>query len=77
MFENIKAIEDKNIHSRPGLKHVLDISDKFFTVIFTIEIVLKWLSYGFRKYFTDGWSWLDFIIVFVRYIDYQVFCFKS
>lgn len=63
---HLKAIEDKNINSRPRLKHVLEISDKFFTVIFAIELVLKWLSYGFRKYFTDGWSWLDFIIVVVR-----------
>lgn len=60
-----KAVEDKNIHSRPWLKLFLEISDKFFTIIFAVEIVLKLLAYGFHKYFTDGWCWLDFIIVFV------------
>jgi hypothetical protein len=68
----MKAIEDKNINSRPKLKYLLEIGDKYFAGIFAIEIILKWLAYGFRRYFTDGWSWLDFIIVSVRYFKFKL-----
>lgn len=26
-------------------------------------MLLKWLAYGFAKYFTNAWCWLDFLIV--------------
>jgi hypothetical protein len=48
------------------LKKFLEVCDKVFTVIFTTEVVLKWLAYGFHKYFTDGWCCLDFTIVLVN-----------
>ena len=41
------------------------IFDKIFTVIFTTELVLKWFAYGIKNYFTNGWNWLDFVIVIV------------
>ncbi|CAF0790592.1 unnamed protein product [Brachionus calyciflorus] len=59
------AIEDKNIHSRPRLKFILEILDKYFTCTFAFEVLLKWLAYGIKKYFSDGWCWLDFSIVSV------------
>jgi hypothetical protein len=37
-------------------------------VIFTIELLIKWFAYGIRKYFTNGWNILDFIIVVVSLI---------
>jgi len=39
--------------------------DKVFTVIFVCEMVIKMSAYGFKKYFTDAWCWLDFVIVIV------------
>ena len=36
-----------------------------FTVIFTLELILKWFAYGINKYFKNGWNKLDFIIVIV------------
>jgi len=39
--------------------------DRIFTVIFFLEMLIKWLALGFRKYFTNAWCWLDFIIVMV------------
>lgn len=42
---------------------VLEFSDKIFTYIFILEMMLKWLAYGFKKYFTNYWCWLDFLIV--------------
>ena len=44
---------------------ILDAFDKLFTIIFTAELVLKWFAYGIKNYFTNGWNWLDFLIVLV------------
>nr|CUU99001.1 hypothetical transcript [Hymenolepis microstoma] len=57
------ALEDKNLPSRPRLKMALDYMDKIFTFIFLMEMLLKWLAYGLRKFFSDAWCWLDFTIV--------------
>jgi len=61
-----KATEDINIHDRPRLKRLLEICDNLFTIIFTAEVVLKLTAYGPKKYFSDGWSCLDFAIVIVK-----------
>lgn len=34
-----------------------------FTYVFVLEMLLKWVAYGFKKYFTNAWCWLDFLIV--------------
>ncbi len=44
---------------------VLHSLDKLFTIIFTAELILKWFAYGIKTYFTNGWNWLDFLIVVV------------
>lgn len=48
---------------RKDLKNVLKYMDKTFSIIFVFEMLMKWAAYGFKKYFTDAWCWLDFIIV--------------
>lgn len=50
---------------RPILQDVLYYMDRIFTVIFFLEMLIKWLALGFRVYFTNAWCWLDFIIVMV------------
>jgi voltage-gated sodium channel type II alpha len=39
--------------------------DRIFTVVFFLEMCVKWLALGFVKYFTNAWCWLDFVIVMV------------
>ena len=63
---HFKAIEDKSIENKPDWKKALKYIDKAFTFIFLGEMVIKQGAYGFKKYFTDAWCWLDFIIVAVR-----------
>lgn len=55
----------------------LAIVDKFFTVIFFFEMLIKWLAFGFAKYFTNAWCWLDFVIVMVSALFAIIFwiCF--
>nr|XP_057915751.1 sodium channel protein type 4 subunit alpha B-like isoform X3 [Doryrhamphus excisus]XP_057915763.1 sodium channel protein type 4 subunit alpha B-like isoform X3 [Doryrhamphus excisus] len=57
------AFEDIYIEQRKVVKVVLEYADKIFTYIFILEMMLKWLAYGFKKYFTNYWCWLDFLIV--------------
>ena len=46
--------------------------DRIFTVVFFLEMCVKWLALGFVKYFTNAWCWLDFVIVMVSWIEYKV-----
>jgi hypothetical protein len=48
-----------------AIQDVLYYMDRIFTVIFTLEMAVKWLALGFVKYFTNAWCWLDFVIVMV------------
>ncbi|XP_072364238.1 sodium channel protein type 1 subunit alpha-like isoform X2 [Scyliorhinus torazame] len=57
------TFEDVNIDTRPVIKVVLEYLDKVFTYVFVLEMLLKWVAYGFKKYFTNAWCWLDFLIV--------------
>ena len=58
-----QAFEDIYIEQRKTIKTVLEFADKIFTYIFILEMLLKWVAYGFAKYFTNAWCWLDFLIV--------------
>jgi hypothetical protein len=44
-----------------------------FTVIFTIEAVLKMIGMGFimhkRAYLRNGWNWIDFTVVAIGILD--------
>lgn len=58
-----QAFEDIYIEKRKVIKVVLEAADKVFSYIFVLEMFLKWIAYGFKKYFTNYWCWLDFLIV--------------
>ena len=49
---------------------MLEYADKVFTYIFILEMLLKWVAYGFQTYFTNAWCWLDFLIVDVSILSY-------
>nr|XP_057937814.1 sodium channel, voltage-gated, type I-like, alpha isoform X2 [Doryrhamphus excisus] len=63
------AFEDVYIETRKNIKTVLEYADKMFTYIFILEMLLKWVAYGFAKYFTNAWCWLDFLIVAVSLVS--------
>uniref|UniRef100_A0A3B4F7W8 Sodium channel protein n=1 Tax=Pundamilia nyererei TaxID=303518 RepID=A0A3B4F7W8_9CICH len=63
------AFEDIYIEQRKTIKTVLEYADKIFTYIFILEMLLKWVAYGFAKYFTNAWCWLDFLIVDVSLVS--------
>ncbi|XP_075778953.1 sodium channel protein type 5 subunit alpha-like isoform X2 [Pelodiscus sinensis] len=63
------AFEDIHLSERKNIRTMLEFLDKIFTYVFVLEMFLKWLAYGFTKYFTNAWCWLDFIIVGVSLIS--------
>ncbi|NXN98000.1 SCN3A protein, partial [Rhinopomastus cyanomelas] len=69
VIRSLQAFEDIYIEQRKTVKTVLEYADKIFTYIFILEMVLKWVAYGFHTYFTNAWCWLDFLIVDVSLVS--------
>ena len=63
----LQALEDIYLSDRPILQDILYYMDRIFTVIFFLEMLIKWVALGFKNYFNNAWCWLDFIIVMVRW----------
>ncbi|KAK7175110.1 hypothetical protein R3I93_002113 [Phoxinus phoxinus] len=63
------AFEDIYIEQRRTIKIILEYADQVFTYVFVIEMLLKWVAYGFKVYFTNAWCWLDFLILDVSLIS--------
>uniref|UniRef100_A0A8D0HSQ7 Sodium channel protein n=1 Tax=Sphenodon punctatus TaxID=8508 RepID=A0A8D0HSQ7_SPHPU len=63
------AFEDIHLKKRENIKIMLEYADKMFTYIFVLEMLLKWMAYGFHRYFTNAWCWLDFLIVDVSLVS--------
>ncbi len=71
------ALEDVNLKNNPVLQDILYYMDRIFTVIFFLEMCVKWLALGFVKYFTNAWCWLDFVIVMVRSAEFHCLLHSS
>ncbi|XP_054907724.1 sodium channel protein type 4 subunit alpha B isoform X2 [Poeciliopsis prolifica] len=63
------AFEDIYIEQRRVIKIILEYADQVFTYVFVVEMILKWVAYGFKTYFTNAWCWLDFLIVDVSLVS--------
>ncbi|GAB6019017.1 hypothetical protein CHUAL_000648 [Chamberlinius hualienensis] len=49
------ALEDKHIDQKPVLRDILTNMDRVFTIVFFIEMLIKWIALGFQTYFTNAW----------------------
>ena len=45
--------------------------NKIITVLFTIELLLKFFGYGIKPFFHLSWNIFDFILVIISYIDWN------
>jgi len=57
---------------------MLEVADIIFTSIFGIEMILKISAFGFifagpGSYLRDPWNRMDFVVVFLAYVDIYVF----
>merc|ERR1711871_857499 len=48
-----------------------DVTEMFFTVVFTFEAVTRIIALGFcmhkGSYLRNGWNWLDFVVVLMSW----------
>ncbi|KAM8848295.1 LOW QUALITY PROTEIN: sodium channel protein type 4 subunit alpha B-like [Synchiropus picturatus] len=63
------AFEDIYLDQKQTVKTVLEFSDQVFTFVFVVEMILKWIAFGLKTYFTNAWCWLDFLIVDVSLVS--------
>ena len=56
----------------PEVVKMLDIYNKWFTYLFTVEMLLKLGGYGITKYLRDAMNWLDGFVVIISLFE-QVF----
>lgn len=63
-------LEDDYLLRIPVMQMVLNIADILFTCLFLMEMLIKWIGFGLKKYFSNPWCWLDFLIldVFLLFI---------
>ncbi|CAM1295090.1 para (predicted) [Pycnogonum litorale] len=64
------ALEDVHLPTKPVLQSIVYYMDRFFTIAFILEMLIKWLALGFKIYFSNAWCWLDFIIVLVSIVNF-------
>uniref|UniRef100_A0A3P9LI49 Ion transport domain-containing protein n=1 Tax=Oryzias latipes TaxID=8090 RepID=A0A3P9LI49_ORYLA len=69
MSSGALAFEDIYMEQRRVIKTILEYADQVFTYVFVVEMLLKWVAYGFKTYFTNAWCWLDFLIVDVSLVS--------
>ncbi|GAB1286387.1 Sodium channel protein [Apodemus speciosus] len=63
--DGYKALEDIYIDQRKTIKILLEYADMIFAYIFILEMLLKWVAYGFKAFFSNNWYKLDFMVVIV------------
>ena len=55
------------------LTDFVESSEIVFTILFTIEMVVKMVAMGFfwdkGSYLRDPWNWLDFLVVVMGYVS--------
>ncbi|XP_072038467.1 sodium channel protein 1 brain-like [Amphiura filiformis] len=59
------TFEDIYLDNNPPMKRALNWLNFAFAMIFIVEMTLKWIGMGFKRYFTNFWCWLDFFIVMI------------
>lgn len=60
---------DENGQTPPKLISVIEIINLFFTYSFTMEMLIKMISFYPRAYFCDPWNVFDFIITMVSLVE--------
>lgn len=48
--------------------NMLNVSDIVFTIIFTIEMLIKMVAFGIRGYWRDNWNKMDLLVVISGYM---------
>jgi hypothetical protein len=64
------------VKSDDKVLHIFEVTDLIFLILFTVELGMQFIFYGFRL-FTDGWLVFDFIIITLSWAFSQVQIIRS
>jgi len=56
----------------PGAPSFFDYLDNVFTIIFTVELIVKIRAYTFTSYWRSNWNKFDFILVFIALFGFAL-----
>ncbi|XP_030329479.1 voltage-dependent L-type calcium channel subunit alpha-1S [Strigops habroptila] len=59
----------QHYNQSPEMNHISDILNVAFTILFTLEMILKLMAFKAKGYFGDPWNVFDFLIVIGSIID--------
>ncbi|KAM4645683.1 voltage-dependent L-type calcium channel subunit alpha-1S [Amazona ochrocephala] len=59
----------QHYNQSPEMNHISDILNVAFTILFTLEMILKLMAFKVKGYFGDPWNVFDFLIVIGSIID--------
>ena len=59
------CFEDIYLYRKETTTEILNYLNIAFVVVFGVEMLMKWVSLGFKRYFSRFWTILDFCIVVV------------
>ncbi|XP_044211809.1 sodium channel protein type 4 subunit alpha B-like [Thunnus albacares] len=51
------------------MKVVLNYAELVFACVFVVEMILMMVAFGFKRYFTNKWCWVEFAVVIVSLIS--------
>ena len=71
-----QAMDDIYLQKRIVIRQILKVAEIFFCIFFAGEMLLKWIGFGWKKYFTDYWCLLDCALVLVRQNPFQAMTFN-
>ncbi|MGB0429875.1 MAG: ion transporter [Bacteroidia bacterium] len=63
IFINVVLLFASGFNMSQQNNHALELIEHCFTLLFVIELAIKWYEHGFKNYFKINWNKFDFILV--------------
>ncbi|XP_074639691.1 voltage-dependent T-type calcium channel subunit alpha-1H-like isoform X1 [Acropora palmata] len=60
---NVICMSLEHYQMPKSLEVFVEIANYFFTGVFVLEVVVKFIAFGFARYFRDRWNLVDLVIV--------------
>ncbi|KAM6311259.1 voltage-dependent L-type calcium channel subunit alpha-1S isoform 5-T5 [Podargus strigoides] len=68
-YKNCELDKNQHYNQSAEMNHISDILNVAFTILFTLEMILKLMAFKAKGYFGDPWNVFDFLIVIGSIID--------
>jgi len=65
---NVLTMAMEHHDQSPEFTFILALFNYTFTLVFTVEMLVKLVAFQTRRYFSDGWNRFDFFVVLVSYL---------